>query len=256
MKIISIVNQKGGCGKTTTTLSLGAALAERGFRVLIVDLDQQHNATDTLYGRDYNGYSTVDMIYFATRQIRLQVEDFIRYSDREKLDYIPAVSGLSTAPSILANDQDSGTVLARIFRHPYFTKYDYILLDNKPSLDLLVVNALAASNEVLVPVEPEDYSINGLTELRETIRRVQDSLNPGLEFNGIVISRAAMVRTEAQKAEQLLRQEYGNLVYKTIIPNRADVANAKRAGVTVLQQRGSDLGNRFRALAAEIVSRG
>lgn len=256
MKIITIVNQKGGVGKTTTTLSLGAALAEQGQRVLIVDLDPQRNATSSLFGGDYAGLSINDLIYFAVRGLPIHMEDYIRYSEKEHVDYIPSVPDLASAPSILATNRDSNTVLSRIFHAPYFeTRYDYILIDDKPSLDLLVVNSLVASDQLIVPVQPEDYALDGIADLWSTIDRIRDAFNAELDLNGILISRANLSRKETKKNMELLRETFGSLVYETIVPDWADVSHAQEKGVTVLQLKGSKLGDRFRALTQEVTDR-
>lgn len=256
MKIISIVNQKGGVGKTTTTLSLGAALAEQGQRVLIVDLDPQRNATTSLFGGEYKGLSVNDLIYFAVRQLPLQFEDYIRYNDKENLDYIPSVPDLASAPSILAGCRDSNTVLASILRNSYFeNRYDYILIDDKPSLDLLVVNSLVASHELIIPVEPEDYAIDGLSDLMDTVKRIQESFNYELEINGILISRANMQRSKTRDADRVLREVFGELVYDTVIPNWAAIGHAAARGVTVVQVKGSNMGALYRQLAKEVTNR-
>lgn len=253
--IISIVNQKGGVGKTTTTLCLGAALAEQGRKVLVVDLDPQRNATTFLHGSEYKGLSTNDMIYFAVRELPLDVSSFICYSDKEKLDYIPAVPDLASAPGILATGRDSNTVLSAILHLPYFSKYDYILLDCKPSLDLLVVNALVASHSLIVPVEPEDFAIDGLGDLLDTIGRVKGRYNNTLDINGVLISRANMARKKTRELTEQLRQTFGSMVYDTVIPNWAELGHAKDAGVTVLQVKGSSMGQLYRQLAEEVVIR-
>lgn len=253
MKTISIVNQKGGVGKTTTALSLAAALAEMGKRVLLVDLDPQRNATTTLAGGEYDGLSINDMIYFAVRGLPYYPEDYIRCSDKEHIHYIAAVSDLVTAPSILANGRDSSRVLAGIFGSEYFAaRYDYIIIDDKPSLDLLVVNSLVASDEIIIPVLPEDFAMDGMSDLKETVKQIRQTINPNLGVNGILISRANLARKTTKANIEGLRNLYKQLVYETIIPDYADIGHAQEQGVTVLQLKGSRLGDAFRALAKEV----
>ena len=256
MKIITIVNQKGGVGKTTTALNLSAALAEMGKRVLLVDLDPQRNATTTLTGGEFEGLSVNDIIYFAVRNLAYHPEDYIRYSDREHIYYIPAVPDLVTVPSILANSRDSSRVLAGIFRGEYFAnRFDYVIIDDKPSLDLLVVNSLAASDEIIIPVLPEDYALDGMADLKGTVEQICESINPNLQVNGILISRANLTRRNTKSNIEALRETFGRMVYETVIPDYADIGRAQEQGVTVVQLRGSRLGNAFRELAKEVTRR-
>jgi len=256
MKIISSVNQKGGVGKTTTSLNLASALAETGKRVLVVDLDPQRNATTTLNGDvEYTGQSISDLIYFAVRGLPINITEYIRYNESEGIDYIPSVPALSSVPSFLATDRDSGSVLARLLRTPYFEKYDYIIIDCKPSLDLLVTNALAASDEIIIPVEPEDYAIDGLADLMDTVHRIQDRYNEQLAVNGILISRANMTRGKAKRTEAMLRENFGESVFDTVIPNLAEIGNAKDKGFSTLKLKGSRLGDLYRQLAKEVMER-
>lgn len=253
MKTISIVNQKGGVGKTTTVLNLASALAEAGKRVLVVDLDSQRNATTTLHVSEYAGPSISDLIYLTVRSLPVEISDYIQHNDRENVDYLPSVPALSSVPAFIATDRDSNSVLYRILHAPYFEKYDYILLDCKPSLDLLVSNALVASDSVIIPVEPEDYAVDGLGDLLETVQRIQDHYN-GPDVQGILISRANTTRNKAKKVETLLRESFGDLVFKTVIPNLAEIANAKDRGCSTLQIKGSRLGALYRELAKEVMA--
>ncbi len=256
MKIISIVNQKGGVGKTTTTINLAAGLAKEGKRVLVVDLDPQRNATTTLNRGEYQGVSINDLIYFAVSGTPYDINYYIQRNDHEEVDFIPASPVLSSAPGILATDRDGSTVLSRIFRTPYFEKYDFILLDCKPSLDLLVINALAASHELLVPVEPEDYAVDGLADLLSTFNRIHESFNELLEINGILVTRANMTRKRTGEIIQQLREVFGDLVYETVIPNLAEAAKAQDARSSMVNfQESRRLGGLYMTLTEEVLQR-
>lgn len=257
MKIITIVNQKGGVGKTTTAVSLGAALAEQGKRVLIVDLDPQRSATIMLHGGEYHGSNAIaDLIYDFIRQRPMEYPDYILHSDKENVDYIPSVPDLASAPANLANHRNSSTVLAKILHDDFFqSHYDVILIDDKPSLDLLVVNSLVAATELLVPLQPEDLAIEGLADLWDTIEQIRESYNDKLYINGILLSRANMQRKKAKDNLASLRDTFQNLVYDTTIPDWADIGNALDEGVTVLQLKRSKMGGLYRKLAQEVMSR-
>lgn len=229
MKTIAIVNQKGGVGKTTTTINLAAGLSKAGHRVLVVDLDPQRNASTSLNRGEYQGVGINDLIYFTVSGNPFDVAAYVRHNDLEDIDYIPAAPVLASAPGILGMDRDSSTVLSRILRLPFFAKYDYCLLDCKPSLDLLVVNALVASDQVIVPIEPEEYAVEGLTDILGTVDRVCGSFNEGLHINGILINRAVLSRKRTGEIIEQLRSAFGPLVYRTVIPNLAEAAKAQDA---------------------------
>lgn len=256
MEIISIVNQKGGVGKTTTTVNLAAAFAHLDERVLVVDLDPQRNATTTLNkGAQYEGPSVNDLIYFTVSKLPYTIQNFIRYNDVERVDYIPATPMLAAAPNILAQDKDSYTVLRRLLHNPELeNKYDYILIDCKPSLDLLVGNALAAADSLIVPVQPDDYSLDGLGDLMDTIDGIRDKYNDALEISGILVTLATMSRKTTQQTIAQLKDTFGQLVFDTVLPNLADIANAKDKGLTSVSC-GNRLGNLYIRLAEEVISR-
>ena len=254
MKIISIVNQKGGVGKTTTTLNLGAALAKAGKRVLVVDLDPQRNATTSLNeNKQYEGPGINDLIYFRVSGYPYEPGAFVRHSP-EGVDYIPATPMLASAPNILAQDRDSYSVLRRCLRVPEIEgAYDYVLIDCKPSLDLLVGNALVASDSVIVPVQPDDYSLDGLGDLWSTVDGIKDRYNEALEIGGILITMVDQRRKVTRRIIEELRESFGDLVYSTLIPNRADCANAKDQGKTAVNCAGNTLGQLYIDFAEEVM---
>ena len=254
MKIISIVNQKGGVGKTTTTINLAAALAKQGQRVLVVDLDPQRNATTSLNrNKQYTGPGVSDLIYFSVSGYPYELRQFIRRSETEGVDFIPSTPMLASAPNILAQDRDSYMVLRRLLRAPELeAAYDYILIDCKPSLDLLVGNALVASDSVIVPVQPDDYSLDGLGDLWATVDSIQERYNAQLQIGGILITLADMRRKVTRRIISELRENFGDLVYATVLPNRADCANAKDQGLSAVAA-GNQLGQLYQELAQEVL---
>ncbi len=256
MKVIAIVNQKGGVGKTTTTINLASALAMLGRQVLVADLDPQRNATSALRcGQDYYGSSINDAIYCAVAGLPWSPADLILSNAVEHVDYLPATAVLATAPTLMATAKDSTGVLRQILRQPYFEKYDYILLDCKPSLDLLVSNALTAADQVIVPVEPEDFAIDGLVDLLDTLDQIRDRANPELALNGILVSKINRNRKKARRIEGELRDTFGPAVYETVLPNLAEIGNAQDKRHSVVQEPGSRLGELYLQLAKEVMQR-
>lgn len=254
--IISVVNQKGGVGKTTTTVNLAAALAKRDKRVLVVDLDPQRNCTTTLnQGQQYEGPSINDLIYFTVSGLPFTIQNFIRYNDVERVEYIPATPMLASAPNILAQDKDSYMMLRRLLHIPELVnKYDFILIDCKPSLDLLVGNALVASDRVIVPVKPDDYAIDGFLDLRNTIDGICDRYNESLYIDGVLITLVKARRNLEKQMIESLRGALGEKVYKTVLPDLADAGKAKEKGLSVVSC-GTRLGVLYEQLAEEVLSR-
>lgn len=261
MKTIAIVNQKGGVGKTTTTLNLAAALAKTGKLVLVVDLDQQRNATTTLNGgKQYAGYDITDMIYRAVCGHPYELNAHICRNELEKVWYIPATPMLASAPNLLAQDRDSANVLRRVFYESgleeLLPENLYVLVDCKPSMDLLVTNALVACDSVIVPVMPEEYALDGLGDLLDTIYSVRERYNNALKINGVLITRANMKRKITRETIEQLREVEPELVYETIIPDLAECAKAQATGRSMVNCPGNTLGQRYIELAEEVLQRG
>lgn len=181
IRIISILNHKGGVGKTTTTVNLGAGLASLGYRVLLIDLDGQENLTFA-YGQ---GGEDERNIYQAMRG-RLNELPIIPISD--SLHLVPSHLDLGAADLELANEPGREAILKQLIS-PVSTEYDYALIDCPPSLGLLTLNALTASQEVIIPVEAEPFALKGMVKLRETIDKVQKRINPHLHVLGVLITK-------------------------------------------------------------------
>lgn len=255
MKILSIVNQKGGVGKTTTSVNLGAALSKLGQRVCLIDLDSQRNLSRTVQVEGHGNHSVADLIYNHVSGIEYEPAQYLLHNEKENLDYIQASTMLATAPSILATSDNSSMVLSDILHAPVFAQYDYILIDCRPALDLLTVNALAASDAVVIPVEPESYAVDGLSDLFATITRTRKTVNPELAVNGIVVTRADFRRKLTQQMIADLRDVFGEQVYTTVIPYLADAAKAANEQHSAVTIRGSRLGNAYMDLAKEVMAR-
>lgn len=255
MKIICICNQKGGVGKTTTTLNLSSALAKLGNKVLAVDLDGQCNLTKTIQTSDHKNRSIADLIYCEASCVPYELNEYVFHNENENLDYIPASNMLASAPSILANSEDSSMVLSRILHQEYFERYDFILIDCRPSLDLLTINSLAAASAVIIPVEPEDYAVDGITDLWASITRTQRTVNPNLTVNGILITKADPRRKLTHSLGQQLRDVFQEKVYRTVLPMLADAPNAASRHQSAVQMKRSRLGGLYMDLAEEVMER-
>lgn len=205
-KIISIANQKGGVGKTTTTLNLGTAFALKGFRVLLIDLDPQANLSSYL-GFEGDEKPTIShMMLSIARGMKVSKEDFdscVRVSQANKISYIPSDINLANAESYLMNALSRETVLKRILSNENLKEYDYVLLDCLPSLGILLVNALTASHKVIIPVQTQKFAYEGLNSLIDICRQVKETINKNLEVSGIVATMAENTKMSRNTLEML-----------------------------------------------------
>ena len=208
-RVIAMCNQKGGVGKTTTTINLGAALAEYGRRVLIVDFDPQGAAS---VGLGINALDMEQTIYTLLMNPKADVRATICQTATDNLDIIPANIDLSAAEVQLVNEVARESALARVLRHVE-ADYDVILIDCQPSLGLLAVNALTAAHGVIVPVEAEFFALRGVALLVETIETVRDRINPRLKIDGIVATMVDLRTLHSREVLQRLQEAFGDLVF-------------------------------------------
>lgn len=251
-RIITMCNQKGGVGKTTTSINLGAAVAEYGRRVLAVDFDPQ-GALSAGLGVDNHDATT---IYDLLLNPKLDPREAIQSTSVEGLDVIPANIDLSAAEVHLVNEVAREQILARVLRR-VSDAYDLILIDCQPSLGLLTVNALTAAHGVLIPLESEFFALRGVALLKETIEKVQDRLNPALELDGILVTMFDSRTLHAREVMERVVQAFGDTVLDTVIRRTVKFPDASVAGVPVTQfapeHQAAEI---YRQLARELIARG
>ncbi|MFN3145086.1 MAG: ParA family protein [Paracoccaceae bacterium] len=253
-RIIAIANQKGGVGKTTTAINLGAALAADGFNVLIVDLDPQGNASTGLGIEPASReLTTYDLLLDEA-----PVEDVIRATEVDGLSIAPATTDLSSADIELVANEKRSFLLHDALRQPAMDKFGFhfILIDCPPSLSLLTVNAMVAAHSVLVPLQSEFFALEGLSQLMLTIRQVREAANPDLRIEGVVLTMYDGRNNLSQQVERDARDNLGDLVFQTVVPRNVRVSEAPSYALPVLEYDPLSKGSvAYRALAQELVAR-
>jgi chromosome partitioning protein len=253
-RILAIANQKGGVGKTTTAINLGAALAAEGRHVLLIDLDPQGNASTGLgipsEARDPSAYDVL--------LGEVPVAAAARPTATERLCIVPATTGLASADLDLAGRPRRSLLLRAALRAPDVQEagFSHVLIDCPPSLNVLTLNALTAAHSVLVPLQSEFFALEGLSQLLLTVREVRAQANPGLRIEGIALTMFDRRTSLAQAVEQDARENLGELVFTTVIPRSVRLAEAPSHARTVLEHDpGSPGAQAYRALAAELLAR-
>ena len=247
VEILALANQKGGVAKTTTTLNLGVAFAERGYRVLLIDLDPQGNLT---MSQGLNP-DTIERSMFDVLVNRLPIAEVI---ERREVDIAVSSIDLAGADMALSSQIGRERALQKALA-PIMDRYDYILMDTPPSLGLLTINAFVAATGVIVPVQTEYLSLRGLVQLENTLAMVRENLNPKVEIVGILPTMYDRRLTHSREADEILRENFGSLVYNTRIRKTIRFAEAPVKGSSVLAyEPAGEAAELYRDLAKEVLS--
>ena len=234
MKIISIINQKGGVGKTTTVINLASALSQQGKKILVIDLDPQGNATT---GLGISNTEQSDLTIYGILNGTKTIADVIKKTKFENLDLISSNVDLSGLEVETAGDSQRAFILKSkltAYLNDSRALYDYIFIDCPPSLSLLTVMALVSSNSLLVPLQAEFFALEGLTQLMKTIERIKINLNPDLTIQGILLTMYDRRNKLSSQVEAEARNYFKDKVYQTVIPRNVRLSEAPSHGVPVL----------------------
>jgi len=250
-RAIAVCNQKGGVGKTTTTINLGASLASYGRRVLLVDLDPQGALSAGLGVAHHELELTVHNLLMESR---VSADDVLLRTRVDGLDLLPSNIDLSAAEIQLVNEVGREQTLGRAL-YPVLDRYDYILIDCQPSLGLLTVNALACADQVLIPMECEYFALRGLALLTDTVDKVKDRLNPRLGMAGIVVTMFDSRTLHSRDVMARVVEVFGDAVYHSVISRTVRFPETSVAGEPITSWAPKSSGaNAYRALAREVIA--
>ncbi|MBN1891565.1 MAG: ParA family protein [Clostridiales bacterium] len=249
--VISVVNQKGGVGKTTTAINLSAYLALKNKKVLLIDLDPQGNATS---GYGFNK-AELDSSVYDILVNEAEISEVIQTTNRKNIEMCPTNINLAGAEVELVSAMSRETILKRALE-PVRDKYDFVLIDCPPSLGILTINALAASSGVLVPIQGEYYALEGLTQLIDTINLVKRHLNPKIGIFGVVLTMYDRRTQLTRQVTEEVSKYFGDKVFQTVIPRNIRLAEAPSFGQTIAEYDPKSKGGMsYAALAAEVIKR-
>lgn len=249
-KIISIINQKGGVGKTTTAVNLAAFLADKGYKTMLVDADSQGNATSGL-SKDVEFEETLYDVLLDD----VFIEEAVVKTDIKKLSILPASIDLAGAEIEMVSMEKREFLMKRKLDQVR-DKYDFVLIDCPPSLGLMTLNALVASQEILIPIQAEFYALEGLSQLVKTVQVVTRKLNPGLSILGILLTMFdGRTNLSLQVADEV-KKYFGNKVFRTVIPRSVKLSEAPSFGEPILTYAPKSKGaEAYKKLCREVVKR-
>ena len=251
-RVIAMCNQKGGVGKTTSTINLGAALAEAGRRVLLVDLDPQGALSAGLGVAHHELELTVHNLLVERK---VSVDDVLMRTHVDGMDLLPSNIDLSAAEIQLVTEVGREQTLGRVL-HPVLDRYDYVLIDCQPSLGLLTVNALTCADAVIIPMECEYFSLRGLALLNDTLEKVRDRLNPRLRLAGILVTMFDARTLHAREVMARVVEVFGDTVYDTVVNRTVKFPETSVAGESIITWAPKSAGaTAYRALAREVIAR-
>lgn len=255
-RVVSVVNQKGGVGKTTTAINLGAALAETGRRVLLIDFDSQASMTTGLGIKGAALREQYGSIWYLLNDSEAKLEDFILKSTVPGLDFIRGHEDLAAAEAAFVSEIAKEHKLRKLLA-PVLDKYDVVLIDCSPSLGTLTVNALTASNGVIIPMECEYFAVLGLSLVKKTIQKIQENTNPELKIYGILATMFEKKTGHSREVLELIDKEFPDEVFDTIISRTVRFSESTVAGQPVTVYASSSSGSAaYRRLARELIDRG
>jgi chromosome partitioning protein len=251
-RVIAVANQKGGVGKTTSTINLGAALAEYGRRVLLVDFDPQGALS---VGLGVQAHELDTTIYNLLMERGVEIDEVIRSTSVENMDLLPSNIDLSAAEVQLVTEVGREQALGRALK-PVLDRYDVILIDCQPSLGLLTINALACADAILIPLACEFFSLRGVALLMDTVEKVQDRLNPDLKIIGILATMFDPRTMHAREVRQRVIDAFGELVFDAVINRTVRFPETTVAGEPITTWAPASNGAAaYRMLAREVIAR-